>query len=293
MTATRLRSILAASLFPLAFAAINGCSSASEDDVALADGAGEEVKAGDPILGAYEGTGIFPALELVRASNGKQTFTAKQQVQCITAPCPAAPLDGTWGVRKGNTLRLTVSGGSVLSYGYTLSADGRTLVLSNDGNQVAKLTKKGGSSNGSLATTLAKHGVPNLTIEVDPNESAAQATAHPGSVTFEAAVDRALTAYFSSTGDGPIELTKNAIENEWVSGACAGISDAKKATVCLVNNAGSTLNILPRGESSPQGDEIEQNWVFALWIADEGWGDHGVYAVVPRDGSPAWTFTFN
>ena len=285
------RSIASILLLSLAVAAsplVSGCSgSADLEDLAPIDEATDDVVSVSKLLGSYsEGRGLYASISFTqtKVSGKKQNrFEAKRIVQCVTAPCPAVDVSGRWYTRSG-TLSLYPEGGSTETY-KTKLVD-RTLTLSNkSGLEIAKLTKAIPAPT-DVPAILAKHGVPKMRVEIDPNEVTNQASATGVTTKFAAALDKSLGLFLTEAS--ALKGTANEFADDLQS-EC-GSTDLVR---CLANAPRTSVRLLGLSDdTAPHGESAAASWVFVFFVDD--FTDHAYFAVVPKKGNEAaYVYAFN
>jgi len=255
---------------------ITGCS-ADRSEAALtpiAEGTDDVVSA-SRLHGDYvDGQGRFASLSLARISEGGKTenrFEGAQIVQCVRAPCPTIAITGRW-FASADVLTLYPEGAERETY--RASLDGPKLTLSDgNGTAVAELIRAR-DADPSIATVLAKYGVPEMTVDIDQAEADAQATAPLVTVPFENAFDLAMKMFL----EDEMGLSGMFMDLE-IPEPCA--ADPAKAAVCLANRRDTSVSLLTRADGgAPDGETAADTWIFSFHVGS--FTDHAYYAVIEK-----------
>lgn len=262
-----------------------GCSAtAADDSIAPVDEASADVVSVSNLIGEYrDGRGRFASLTLSQATEGgKKTnqFQAEVIVQCVTAPCPTQPMKGKWFARQ-KSLTLYPESGSSETYSAELANSKLTLENAR-GTQIGELTKVGSAGPSEYGDILSKHGVPRMSVNIDPAEVARQ----PGSVPFAQVFEQALGLFL---GD-PEGLPQNTeVFADELSDRCPD----QDFSLCLANDPGArvTLRSVDEGRA-PQSEDPKNAWILEFFV--DHFTDHVYYVVVDKKGKePAYIYAFN
>lgn len=282
---------LALALVALA-ATVPACAAASDDSAGDVDveAIADELTSAQ-IAGEYQqGRGMFTNLSLKRErANGRlrNTFEADEVVVCVRAPCPVIHLTGKWYAAR-DFLQLSPEGQPRRVFKTKLTS-GKYLSLSNaSGVEMAKLTKVQPRTGG-VDAILAAHGVPRISLDLPADEATRQAAAHPSTVGFEAALDKALTSFLQDGDDpeSPLGLVSDIDDDD----PCKKATD-RETVKCFLNDPRTELGMLKMGESAEHGESVGDYWIFTVYI--DHLSDHGHWAIVDRKGAEAtYNYGFN
>jgi hypothetical protein len=265
-----------------------GCAADTADEIAAIDESTADVVSVSKLIGRYEsGTGRFASLTFSQVAEGgrrSNRYEGKQIVQCTRAPCPTTAVSGKW-FAAGSSLTLYPTNQPRESYKATLS--GTSLLLEDAaGTDIAELTKVIPAAGG-IAEALAKHGVPNMTSEIDEAEADKQGAAPGVVVSFADALDKALEMFLTdeSALRGNVAEFEDDLREE-----CGAAADL---VLCLANAPRTTIRLMTlEGDTAPWGDDPKEAWVFEFFVDD--FTDHGYYAVIPKNGDAgAHVYAFN
>lgn len=282
--------------FPLAvtlFAALSAAACAAPTDAAEGEpdveATADELSASQ-LAGEYQlGRGMFRTLSLKRERDGgrtKNTFTAEQVVVCVRAPCPVITLTGKWYAAR-DFLQLSPDTSPRVVFKTKLA--GKELTLSNaQGVELAKLTKVQPRS-AAVAAMLASRGIGKISLDFPDGEADRQAAAHPGSVSFEAALEKALDSFLTDSDDpeSPLGLVSDIDSDD----SCKRRTD--QATLkCYLDDPQAELGMLRLGDSAEHGEKVSDYWIFTVSLPHLS--DHGHWAIVDRKGREAtYNYGFN
>jgi hypothetical protein len=266
-------------------AAIGGCGSDGSLDP-IGEGNADVVSA-QKLAGVYkDGEGQLSALNLAQVEvEGRKTnrYEAERIVQCVRAPCPTVTIKGKWFARDDT---MTLYPDSGFRETYRVKLEGRKLALFDaDDVLVAELTRQIPAPAG-IQEILARHGVPEMRSEIDGNELDAQERAPGLEVKFSEAFDAAVKLFLTEESG----LAGNAFEFEdELREECGDNADLVR---CLANSPRTSVSLMKRDETAPDGESPRSAWVITFFVDD--FTDHGYYAIVPKKrGEAPYVYAFN
>ncbi|MEC9466729.1 MAG: hypothetical protein VX834_13145 [Myxococcota bacterium] len=140
-----------------------------------------------------------------------------------------------------------------------------------------------------VAVVLERAGVGELVTVIDEDAVVAQAKTPGNKVSFEKALADALTSFLTDDDDieSPLSLMSD------------GYDYPGEQLIEFFNDGSTKLQLVnsdmmdAEGGAYPaeHGESIADHWVFALSIPQ--YSDHLYWAIVPRDGEPAYNYGFN
>lgn len=264
-----------------------GCAVDEASEIVAVDEGTADLSAASKLLGEYgSGRGRYASLSLTQETvNGKRVnrFAAKQIVQCVKAPCPTLDVGGKW-FAKDSTLTLYPTDAPRESYKF--SQTGEKLTLKDAKGVAIAALEKVVPAAPNVASALKKHGVPNMSVEIDSAEVAKQSFAPGVKVKFDSALDKALDLFLTS--DEALRGNVGEFEDD-LKEECGAKADL---VLCLANDSRTSIRLAKLGEdSAPYGETANEDWVFVFFVDD--FTDHGYYAIVPKDGGAASVYAFN
>ncbi len=282
-----LRSIALCAALALGSSLVTGCAADTTDEIAAVDEATADLSSVSKLLGQYaEGSGRYASLSLTQVTeNGKRVnrYVGKQVVQCVRAPCPQVDVGGRW-FASASSLTLYPNGQPRESYKVKL--EGTKLTLSNaQGVSIAELNKVVAAPP-EIASALQRHGVPNMKVDIDPAEIAAQAAEAGELMPFATALDSALEMFL--TDDAALKGTTQEFADS-LTEECGSNTDLVR---CLANSPRTKIHLMTRAsDGAPEGESVSDAWIFEFFVDD--FTDHGYYAIVPKTDDMPYVYAFN